>query len=82
MYPYLKEGSIVLASNVLSVRKGSIIIFKHQGIHKIKRVDKLKNKSLFVTGINQAESTDSRDFGWIDMATIQAVVFYPHISNK
>ena len=42
----------------------------------------IKKDKIFVLGINRSESTDSRDFGWIAMNSILAIVFYPINRNR
>ncbi len=81
MEPYLRDRSLILATNLLRVRAGSVVIFKHQGLFKIKQVSMIKEDRIFVIGINRAESTDSRDFGWINSKSILATVFYPINKN-
>lgn len=81
MYPSFIHGQIVLAQKkwfFCFYRKGDVIIFtdpiKHLRI--IKRIQKIKKESLYLIGDNKKESTDSRNFGWIDKKyTIGKVIF-------
>src|SRR5512133_2453825 len=66
MLPSLKNGQIVVCYGFSAgVKPGDIVIFKHEGLEKIKRVKAIRPEVVFVVGDNDAASTDSRDFGWV-----------------
>lgn len=66
----------------MTVEPGDVIIFKHQGREKIKRVHKVKDDELYVLGDFSEESTDSRDYGWIPLNDVLARVVHPKSYQK
>ena len=76
MLPALKPNHIVLAIKTRKVNVGDIVIIAHDGKEKIKRISALKNGKVFVVGDNQAESTDSRQFGLLSTADIVGRVIW------
>lgn len=78
MLPSLVPGNIVLGVRFgLKPRPGRLIVIKHDGLEKIKRVSKSDNGLYYVTGDNPDHSTDSRHFGWIPASAVQAVIIWP-----
>ncbi len=71
MKPDYEEGSIVIVSaNILGLRKtkpGDIVVFKNPETERlnIKRCSAAYKDTVFLTGTNLSESTDSRHFGRI-----------------
>ncbi len=75
MLPKYPHGKIILAYGIIKkISPGDVIIFPHKGIEKIKCVDKVTSDKVYVLGFNLLESTDSRDFGWIDRNLVLAKV--------
>ncbi len=77
MEPTFRPGKLVLIwqwSTKPAV--GRIIVIKHDGLEKIKRVQQVKPSQIFVVGDNQDHSTDSRQFGWLDQACITGRVLF------
>ena len=78
MEPALTAGQIVWGLKWFNTLKvGNIVIFEHQGKEKIKRLDKIKGNKLYLVGDNKKSSTDSRDYGYIDIASVKARVIWP-----
>lgn len=78
MLPKLEDGRVVVASGWFkALRPHDIIIIKHDGREKIKRVQHIENEKLYVVGDNEVASTDSRQFGWIDLDCVLAKVLWP-----
>lgn len=78
MMPGLQPGKIVTA--VLrfgSLKKGDVIVVRHAGVEKIKRLVDLDVDKIYLEGDNKAQSTDSRHFGWLDKASIRGKVIWP-----
>ncbi|HSX35747.1 MAG TPA: S26 family signal peptidase [Patescibacteria group bacterium] len=78
MAPTLAPGQVVLAWNrPARVDMGDVVIIRHDGLEKIKRVHKIRGDELFVVGDNADVSTDSRHFGWIRRADVLGKVWWP-----
>jgi len=79
MIPTLEPGRLVLGSKVLNhYRHGDVIIIRHEGLEKIKRIKKIgSNNKLYVQGDNPSHSLDSRHFGYIDASLIYAKIILP-----
>jgi phage repressor protein C with HTH and peptisase S24 domain len=81
MYPNIKSGTLVVAINI-KPRVGDVIVFRHNGIDKIKRVSEVFMDNLSVMGDNTTESTDSRHFGSISKLSVIGRVIWPLNLNK
>lgn len=78
MWPALKPGRIVIAIRTTTrARIGDVIIVRHDGLEKIKRVTDVDIDKVYVEGDNKPYSTDSRHFGWVDITHIQGKVIWP-----
>jgi phage repressor protein C with HTH and peptisase S24 domain len=83
MLPGLRSGKIVLGwRSVRQVRAGNIVILSHNGLEKIKHIECIDGQKLYVVGDNPSESTDSRQFGWIDRSAVLARVIWPRLRSK
>lgn len=74
MAPAYRHGSIVVGWRFGRPKVGDVVIVKHHRLEIIKRVDKLKDDQLYLLGDNPEESTDSRQFGWLPLSSVLAVV--------
>lgn len=81
MEPALRPGKIVFAWSRGKVRPGRVVIFRHHGYEKIKRVQSVEPKGVVVGGDNRSSSTDSREYGPIPYKDILAVVIWPRVSG-
>jgi len=71
MLPQLPAGKIVITHKLFrSLKPGDIVIVRHNGLEKIKRVAAINGQKLYIRGDNPAQSTDSRHFGWLDAQTV------------
>lgn len=78
MSPALTPGQIILAHRFfLRLRVGDIVIIQHRGLEKIKRIAELPPDGVVVYGDNEAESTDSRQFGVIPKELVIAKLVFP-----
>jgi hypothetical protein len=78
MLPSLTADEIVFATGrYTALHSGDVVIIWHQGMEKIKRIQAIDGDKLYVVGDNLSESTDSRTFGWLDIAAVQAKVIWP-----
>ncbi len=71
-------GTVVVGVRPRRVKSGDIVIVRHNDLDKIKRVKEVQLGKVFLTGDNFLHSTDSRDFGWLDVAHIIAKVVWPN----
>lgn len=77
MHPTLRKGMLVLAIRFLHIGPGDVVIVRHNNLEKVKRVEKLQDKQVFLIGDNPDSSTDSRAFGWLPQKAIIAKVIWP-----
>ncbi len=78
MLPLLAEGQLVagfVGRRRISI--GDMVVFRHEGLEKIKRVQAVGPAKVFVVGDNRLASTDSHDFGWISRSAIIGRVYWP-----
>ena len=83
MLPTLRPGQVIIGlggDHFLSrwysplLRPGRIVIVRHNGLEKIKRITELKKDQIYVLGDNPSASTDSRHFGWLFIEDVLAVI--------
>jgi phage repressor protein C with HTH and peptisase S24 domain len=78
MLPALGPGRIVIGvARSRQLRPGDIVIIHHNGLEKIKRIQKMRPGLVFVVGDNSARSTDSRTFGWLSVSAVRARIIWP-----
>jgi phage repressor protein C with HTH and peptisase S24 domain len=82
MTPTLHPGQIVIASGrFLRPKSGQVVVISHNGLQKIKRIERVDPlRGVFVVGDNPIQSTDSRQFGWINTNNIIGRVIWPRTS--
>ncbi len=67
MTPSLKPGQIVIATGLFrQLKPEDVVIIAHDHIEKVKRVQKIKGKSVFIVGDNPRRSLDSRSLAGCD----------------
>src|SRR6266702_6893505 len=77
MSPALRPGDVIWATGIFrSLRLGEIVVVRHDGLEKIKRIADVHNNRVFLVGDNPAQSTDSRSFGWLDAQVVIAKVVW------
>lgn len=80
MMPTLKPGTIVIATaRPRRVAAGDVVVVRHEGLDKIKRIRHIDERGVYVVGDNPPLSTDSRDFGWLDHSAIAGKVLWPRL---
>jgi len=77
MLPALKRGQLVIGRQAKHFAPGDVVIVSHQGLEKIKRIEKQQGDLIYLLGDNAGASTDSRDFGWLSAKFIIAKVVWP-----
>lgn len=79
MEPTIRHQQEILVSSIpFFLRKPKVrdIVMLQRRQYIIKRIVKIKNNQFYVVGDNDKESTDSRNFGWIDRKEIIGKVIY------
>ena len=79
MAPTLVPGQLVVGRYTTQLQPGDVVIVSHDGLEKIKRIEKQQGDLLYLLGDNPASSTDSRTFGWVQASTIVAKVVWPKL---
>lgn len=74
MVPAYKHGKIVFGTRLRKPKVGDVVIAKHHSVEIIKRISQLHDNRVYLLGDNPAESTDSRQFGWLPLRAVRAVV--------
>lgn len=78
MLPTLKPGHIVVGtSRYTGLVPGDVVVVRHGGLEKVKRIKELKHDHLYLVGDNENKSTDSRTFGWLHVSVVAAKVIWP-----
>lgn len=70
MLPALAPGTLIVALRPRRLRVGDVVVVRHDGQEKIKRIAKLDEQRVFLLGDNEQLSTDSRDFGWVPLGNV------------
>jgi phage repressor protein C with HTH and peptisase S24 domain len=76
MLPTLRAGQLVLFM-ARPAAVGDIVMVRHDGLEKIKRIARLEHGRIYLLGDNPEVSTDSRNFGWIGQENIRGVLYWP-----
>ncbi len=83
MMPILPPRTLVFGwSYFQRIKPGQVVVLEHDGIEKIKRVEKIEDDKVFVLGDHPLASTDSRHFGWLPKNLIKAVIVWPRTSPR
>ena len=77
MAPTLKAGQLVIGKVTRELETGDVVIVSHNGLEKIKRIEKHQGDLIYLLGDNSVSSTDSRNFGWLPAKVIIAKVIWP-----
>ena len=80
MAPTLVPGQLVVGRYTRELVPGDIVIVSHNGMEKIKRIERQQGDLLYLLGDNPTKSTDSRSFGWVQADTIVAKVVWPKLT--
>jgi phage repressor protein C with HTH and peptisase S24 domain len=79
MTPTLMPGQLVVGRQTSELRPGDVVIVSHNGLEKIKRIERQQGDLLYLLGDNPVASTDSRTFGWVQAKSIVAKVVWPKL---
>lgn len=83
MTPTLLPGRLVVIWGWhVRLKPGQVVVIRHKGVEKIKRIAVKDNGALYVIGDNQDVSTDSRHFGWLPRRLVVGRVIWPRIPTR
>ena len=83
MVPILPPKTLVFGWRYFfRVRPGQVVVVEHDGMEKIKRVEKIEADRVYILGDHPETSTDSRHFGWLSQDLVKAVVVWPRTSPR
>jgi nickel-type superoxide dismutase maturation protease len=77
MLPTIKPGTLIIARRTGVYRPGRVVLIRHKGLDKIKRLQDITDTKVFVIGDNAVASTDSRSFGYISLSSVIGIVIWP-----
>jgi nickel-type superoxide dismutase maturation protease len=82
MVPMLQPGQLIVATSLFKrLKAGQVVVLRKNGRELIKRIERIESNKVFVIGDNPLASTDSRQFGWLDMNTVVAKVIRPKLAK-
>lgn len=67
MWPVINDGDVVYVRKKSSYKKNDIVLLAHpyKKMYLFKRIDGTTDTQVYVVGMNDTETQDSRTFGWI-----------------
>lgn len=78
----LRQGQLIVATTTFrKLRPGQVVVLRKNNRELIKRIERIVDGKVFVIGDNLSASTDSRQFGWLDVSTVVAVVIRPKLAK-
>jgi len=82
MAPKLQPGQLIIATSLFRrLRTGQVVVVHTNNRELIKRIERIDHDKLFVIGDNLAQSTDSRQFGWLDRRAVVGRVIHPNLAK-
>lgn len=74
MRPAFKPGDLLLGSGLVKPKPESVAVVGREPL-SIKRIKTITTEGVWLEGDNPPASTDSRDYGYVPVHKIKAVVF-------
>ncbi len=74
MQPTFKPGDLLLGSALVTPKVGHPVVLKRQPL-SIKRIKKLNAQGVWLEGDNSSQSSDSRQYGYVNDKDIESVIF-------
>lgn len=82
MAPMLRPGQLIVATTIFrKLRPGQVVVLRKNNRELIKRIERIVDGKVYVIGDNPSASTDSRQFGWLDISAVAAVVVKPRLAK-
>jgi nickel-type superoxide dismutase maturation protease len=82
MVPMLRPGQLILATPLFKrLHPGQVVVLRKNDRELIKRIERIEADKVYVIGDNPSSSTDSRQFGWLDVNTVVARVIRPKLAK-
>ena len=82
MAPMLTPGQLIIATPWFrKLKPGQVVILEKNQRELVKRIERIEQDKLFVIGDNLDASTDSRQFGWLDIQHVTARVIRPNLAK-
>ncbi len=81
--PDYRDGDYLLVFGAKNLRVGNDVVVRDpRDLDRLilKRIGRIKKDKVFLLGINESSSTDSRVFGWVDTQSVLGKVwlrYYP-----
>ena len=72
MSPTYRPGDTLLGRRRFTPKVGQVVVARHYGRPLIKRITRLEPSGVWLEGDNKAGSTDSRHFGALPYASLEA----------
>lgn len=77
MLPTFFAGQVVAIKQTQQLQVGDVVMIKHGGLEKIKRIARMDTARVYLLGDNPNASTDSRTFGWLGRESVVGKVVWP-----
>lgn len=77
MVPTLPPKTLVIGVRWRDIKPGHVVVARHEGREKIKRIEDIRDREVYLVGDHPESSTDSRHFGWIPIEDVLVRIVWP-----